>query len=402
VVGSHGKPGQLRFDGLEARPKTRRRIFGAHAAHLRVQRLRCSLTHTRCARSAARRFTRIWATWIAESLAEGFRLRLLEQRGRLPTIPLALIEVQGLTRYYADRPAIQDLTFSVPRGQVLGFLGPNGAGKSTTMRILTGYLGPSSGTASVAGFDLVDHSLEARRHIGYLPETTPLYKEMRVASFLDMMCRLRGVPASKRRARVDESVEVCGLTDRRHEVIGRLSRGLRQRVGLAQAIVHDPEVLILDEPTAGLDPAQTRETRELITALGREHTVVLSSHILPEVSATCERVLIINQGRLVADDTPANLARSVAGGEGAEIEMVVQGDRGEIERRVAALPGVGEVAISPAGDGGWRVVVKTSKADMRDELARAVVQAGFGLRELSARTLSLEDVFMHLTTEEPT
>lgn len=331
------------------------------------------------------------------------RLRLdgLEQPDSLPTIPLALIEVQGLTRYYADRPAIQDLTFSVPRRQVLGFLGPNGAGKSTTMRILTGYLGPSAGTATVAGFDLVDQSLEARRHIGYLPETTPLYKEMRVASFLDMMCRLRGVPAAKRRARVDASVEVCGLTDRRHEVIGRLSRGLRQRVGLAQAIVHDPEVLILDEPTAGLDPAQTRETRELITRLGRDHTVVLSSHILPEVSATCDRVLIINHGRLVADDTPANLARIVAGAEGAEIEMVLQGDRGEIERRMGALPGVEKMAISPAGEGDWRVVVNASKADMRDELARAAVEAGFGLRQLQARTLSLEDVFMHLTTEEP-
>ena len=312
-----------------------------------------------------------------------------------------MIEVQGLTRYYADRPAIQDLTFSVPRGQVLGFLGPNGAGKSTTMRILTGYLGPSAGAATVAGFDLVDHSLEARRHIGYLPETTPLYKEMRVAGFLHMLCRLRGVPAAKRRARVDAAIEACGLSDRRNEVIGRLSRGLRQRVGLAQAIVHDPEVLILDEPTAGLDPAQTRETRELITRLGRDHTVVLSSHILPEVSATCDRVLIINHGRLVADDTPANLARSVAGAEGVEIEMVLQGDRGEIERRMGAVPGVEKVAISPAGEGDWRVVVKAAKADLRDELARAALEAGFGLRQLQARTLSLEDVFMHLTTEEP-
>jgi ABC-2 type transport system ATP-binding protein len=312
-----------------------------------------------------------------------------------------LIEVQGLTRFYADRPAIQDLSFSVPRGQVLGFLGPNGAGKSTTMRILTGYLAPGSGTATVAGFDVVEHSLEVRRRIGYLPETTPLYKEMRVASFLDMMCRLRGVPASKRRARVDSAIEACGLTDRRHEVIGRLSRGFRQRVGLAQAIVHDPEVLILDEPTAGLDPVQTRETRELITALGREHTIVLSSHILPEVSATCDRVLIINHGRLVADDTPANLARSIGGAQGAEIEMILQGSGAEIESRVRAIPGVDSVAVSPAGEGAWRVVVKTSKADMRDELARAVVEAGFGLRELQARTLSLEDVFVHLTTEEP-
>ena len=312
-----------------------------------------------------------------------------------------MIEVQGLTRFYADRPAIQDLSFSVPRGQVLGFLGPNGAGKSTTMRILTGYLAPGSGTATVAGFDVVDHSLEVRRRIGYLPETTPLYKEMRVASFLDMMCRLRGVAASRRRARVDSAIEACGLADRRHEVIGRLSRGLRQRVGLAQAIVHDPEVLILDEPTAGLDPAQTRETRELITELGREHTIVLSSHILPEVSATCDRVLIINHGRLVADDTPANLARNIGGGQGAEIEMVLQGSGAEIESRVSAIPGVDSIAVSPAGDGAWRVVVKTSKADMRDELARAVVEAGFGLRELQARTLSLEDVFVHLTTEEP-
>jgi gliding motility-associated transport system ATP-binding protein len=312
-----------------------------------------------------------------------------------------LIEVQGLTRFYADRAAIQDLTFSVPRGQVLGFLGPNGAGKSTTMRILTGYLGPTRGTASIAGFDVVEQSLEARRRVGYLPETTPLYEEMRVAGFLEAMCRLRGVPPSKRRDRVDHAIEACGLADRRHEVIGRLSRGLRQRVGLAQAIVHDPDVLILDEPTAGLDPAQTRETRELITALGKEHTVVLSSHILPEVSATCERVLIINQGRLVADDTPANLARSVAGTQGAEIEMIVHGDGPEIERHVLAVPGVDKVAVSPAGDGLWRVIVESSKADMRDELSRAVVQAGFGLRELQARSLSLEDVFLHLTTEEP-
>jgi ABC-2 type transport system ATP-binding protein len=311
-----------------------------------------------------------------------------------------LIEVQGLTRFYADRPAIQDLTFSVPRGQVLGFLGPNGAGKSTTMRILTGYLGPSSGTASIAGCDVVEQSLEARRHIGYLPETTPLYNEMRVATFLDMMCRLRGVPPSARRARVDEAVEACGLTARRNEVIGRLSRGLRQRVGLAQAIAHDPEVLILDEPTAGLDPAQTRETRELITTLGKEHTVILSSHILPEVSATCERVLIINQGKLVADDTPDNLARSLTGARGAVIEMVVQGDGAEIERLLGALPGVDSVAVSAAGGGLSRVVVKSAKADIRDDLARAVVQAGFGLRELQARTLSLEEVFLHLTTEE--
>ncbi|TAN32489.1 ABC transporter ATP-binding protein [bacterium] len=312
-----------------------------------------------------------------------------------------MIEVQGLTRYYAERPAIQDVTFSVPRGQVLGFLGPNGAGKSTTMRILTGYLGASSGTATIAGFDVFDHSLEVRRRIGYLPETTPLYKEMRVTGFLDLMCRLRGVAPSKRRQRVDHAVDVCGLADRRREVIGRLSRGLRQRVGLAQAIVHDPEVLILDEPTAGLDPAQTRETRDLITELGRQHTVILSSHILPEVAATCERVLIINQGRLVADDTPARLAERIGGAQGHEVEMLVQGDGPEIDIRLRAVPGVEGLSITQAGEGLWRVVVAAAKADLRDELARAAVEGGFGLRELQARTLSLEEVFLSLTTEEP-
>ena len=232
-----------------------------------------------------------------------------------------MIEVQGLTKFYGERPAIQDVTFSVPKGQVLGFLGPNGAGKSTTMRILTGFLGISAGTASVDGFDVFTHSLEARRRIGYLPETNPLYNEMRVTGFLELMCKLRGVPPSKRRARVEHAIDACGLEDRRREVIGRLSKGLRQRVGLAQAIVHDPVVLILDEPTAGLDPAQTRETRTLVKELGREHTVILSSHILPEVAATCERVLIINEGRIVADDTPQRLTERLGRGHRQEIEM---------------------------------------------------------------------------------
>ena len=311
-----------------------------------------------------------------------------------------MIEVQGLTRFYAGRPAIQELSFSVPRGQVLGFLGPNGAGKSTTMRILTGYLGPSSGTATIAGFDVVGQSLEARRRIGYLPETNPLYNEMRVAGFVDMMCRLRGVPASRRRGRVDGALEACGLAERRHEVIGRLSRGLRQRVGLAQAMVHDPEVLVLDEPTAGLDPAQTHQTRELIAALGRDHTVILSSHILPEVAATCHRVLIINGGRLVADDTPANLAKALTGKSAEEVELLVQGHGPQIKTRIGSLDGVETVTMAPAGEGLWRVRLTVSRQDMPDELARAVVEAGFGLRELHARTVSLEDVFLQLTTEE--
>ena len=313
-----------------------------------------------------------------------------------------MIEVQGLTKFYGERPAIQDVTFSVPKGQVLGFLGPNGAGKSTTMRILTGFLGMSSGSASIDGYDVFSRSLEARRRIGYLPETNPLYNEMRVAGFLDLMCRLRAVAPSKRRARVEHAIDACGLGERRTEIIARLSKGLRQRVGLAQAIVHDPEVVILDEPTAGLDPAQTRETRNLIRELGREHTVILSSHILPEVAATCERVLIINQGRLVADDTPQRLTERFSREHGQEVEMVLRGEVGaeEIEAKLREVEGVDEVAVSSAGEELWEVVVTGNSAGLREELTRAAVAAGLGVREVQAHKLTLEDVFLSLTTDE--
>jgi ABC-2 type transport system ATP-binding protein len=314
----------------------------------------------------------------------------------------ALIEVQGLTKFYDERPAIQDVTFSVPKGQVLGFLGPNGAGKSTTMRILAGFLGMSSGKASIAGYDVFSQSLEARKRIGYLPETNPLYNEMRVAGFLDLMCRLRGVAPWQRRARIEHAIDVCGLEDRRSEIIARLSKGLRQRVGLAQAIVHDPEVVILDEPTAGLDPAQTRETRNLIKELGREHTVILSSHILPEVAATCERVLIINQGRLVADDTPQRLTERFGRDHAQEIEMVLRGDVGaeEIEAKLREVAGVDEVVVSSAGEELWSVVVTGSSPGFREELTRAAVAAGLGVREVQAHKLTLEDVFLSLTADE--
>jgi len=310
-----------------------------------------------------------------------------------------LIEVQGLTKLYGERPAIQDVSFSVPRGQVLGFLGPNGAGKSTTMRILTGYIGATSGTASVAGFDVFRQSLEVRRRVGYLPETTPLYNEMRVAGFLDHVCKLRGVAPSRRRARVDAAIESCGLAERRTEIIGHLSRGLRQRVGLAQAIVHEPDVLVLDEPTAGLDPGQTRETRDLIKRLGRAHTVVLSSHILPEVEATCERVLIINAGRIVADGAPDILARRL-GTRRHEIEIVVRGEPAAVEEAVRGVAGVDEVTVAGDAESAVRVVVTTSRADLREDLSRAVILAGFGLLEVQERALSLEDVFLRLTSTE--
>ncbi len=311
-----------------------------------------------------------------------------------------MIEVRGLTKFYDERPAIQDVTFAVPRGQVLGFLGPNGAGKSTTMRILTGYLGATSGTARLAGYDVFAQSLEVRRRVGYLPETTPLYNEMRVSGFLNLMCKLRAVPPSRRAARVAHAIEACGLGERRHEIIGRLSRGLRQRVGLAQAIVHEPEALILDEPTAGLDPGQTRETRDLIKELGRMHTVVLSSHILSEVEATCERVLIINQGRIVADDTASRLAQRLSSGRRHEVEMVVRGDGDKVVGTVRAVPGVTDLIATPVNDGVVRVVVATTVPDLRERLSRTVIEAGFGLLEVQARSLSLEDVFLQLTSSE--
>jgi ABC-2 type transport system ATP-binding protein len=311
-----------------------------------------------------------------------------------------LIEVQGLTKFYDERPAIQDVTFSVPRGQVLGFLGPNGAGKSTTMRILTGFIGATSGSASVGGYDVFRQSLEVRRRVGYLPETTPLYNEMRVDGFLKLMCKLRGVPPSRRRARVAEAIESCGLEERRSEVIGRLSRGLRQRVGLAQAIVHEPDALILDEPTAGLDPGQTRETRDLIKQLGRRHTVILSSHILSEVEATCERVLIINEGRIVADGAPGKLAQRLGSGRRHEVELVVRGDAAAVEETVSGVAGVDEVTVVPEGEDAVRVVATTAVADLREKLSRAVILAGFGLLEVQERALTLEDVFLQLTAAE--
>jgi ABC-2 type transport system ATP-binding protein len=313
-----------------------------------------------------------------------------------------LIEVQGLTKFYDERPAIQDVTFSVPKGQVLGFLGPNGAGKSTTMRILAGFLGMSAGKASVDGFDVFADSLEVRRRIGYLPESNPLYNELRVSGFLDLMCRLRGVPPSRRRARVEHAIDACGLEDRRGEIIGRLSKGLRQRVGLAQAIVHDPMVLILDEPTAGLDVAQTRETRNLVKELGRQHTVILSSHILPEVSATCERVLIINEGRVVADDTPQRLTERLGRDHRQEIELTIRGETSaeEIDAKLRDVMGVEEVTVSAEGDDLWRVVVSGASAGLREELTRVAVEGGLGVREVHARRLTLEDVFLSLTGDD--
>jgi ABC-2 type transport system ATP-binding protein len=311
----------------------------------------------------------------------------------------ATIEVNGVRKRFGPTLALDGISFSVESGQVTGFVGPNGAGKSTTMRILTGYLSASSGSASVAGFDVFKQSVEVRRRVGYLPELNPLYTEMRVEPFLHLMCRLRGVEPRRRARQIDSAIEACGLAARRRDIIGRLSKGLRQRVGLAQAVVHDPDVLILDEPTAGLDPRQTRETRDLIKDLGRRHTVILSSHILSEVQATCERVVIIDQGSLVADDTPKGLSQRLGGARTEQVEVIVRGSEDEIRQCLEAVESVTDVRLVDAGDGEWQAIVSGQSKDLQDEVARAVVTKGLRLRELKARTLSLEDVFLKLTDE---
>jgi ABC-2 type transport system ATP-binding protein len=310
-----------------------------------------------------------------------------------------VIKVENLTKYYGPHAAIQDLSFEVAKGEILGFLGPNGAGKTTTMRILTGYLPPSSGTAFVAGCDVFRQSLEARRHVGYLPESVPLYTEMEVASYLGFMAQIRGVPRSSLRDRVDYVIEATNLGDVRHRLIGKLSKGFRQRVGLAQALVGDPDVLILDEPTIGLDPKQIIEVRNLIRALAGNHTVILSTHILPEVSATCQRVIIINHGVIAAVDTPDNLTRRLRGAESLLIE--VRGPRDEVIDQLRGLPRVLDVSVTGEDDGRHAFTVACELgADLRERVAATVVQHGWGLLELRPVALTLEDIFLQIVTEE--
>jgi ABC-2 type transport system ATP-binding protein len=311
-----------------------------------------------------------------------------------------MIRVEHLVKHYGPRVAVADVTFDVDKGEILGFLGPNGAGKTTTMRILTGYLPPTGGRVEVAGCDIVTQSLQARAHIGYLPETVPLYPEMSVRNYLDFMAKLKGV--RNRRAEVDLVMDKARIGHRANDQIGKLSRGLRQRAGLAQALLGDPDVLILDEPTSGLDPKQIIETRNLIRALGGEHTVVLSTHILPEVAATCSRVVIISNGRVVAEDTPANLDRRLKGAE--SITLTVRGPREAVTRALRAVPHVLEV--TPDGDGRASsthtayTVQSEVGADVREALARAVVQGGWGLTELRPAHLSLEEIFLQLTMSD--
>ncbi len=309
-----------------------------------------------------------------------------------------MIRVENLTRYYGNFPAIEDVTFDVEKGEILGFLGPNGAGKSTTMRILTCYLPATSGRATVAGFDVFEQSMEVRKRIGYLPEHPPLYPDLTVETYLDFVAKIKGVPAKERQRAIDEVISDVGLEEVRKRTIRKLSKGFKQRVGLAQALVHNPEVLILDEPTVGLDPKQIIEVRELIKNLAGKHTVVLSTHILPEVSMTCDRVLIIDKGRVVAEDTPQNLAAKVKSAE--RIVMEVEGPQDQIKEKLAAINGVKHVSVERV-NGTSRYVIDTDlKQDIRKELASTVVTNGWGLLEMRPMDVSLEEVFLRLTTKE--
>ena len=309
-----------------------------------------------------------------------------------------MIEVVNLTKRYGRHTAVDGISFKVNKGEILGFLGPNGAGKTTTMRILTCYLPATEGTARIAGFDVFDQPLEVKRRVGYIPETPPLYPDMTVATFLDFCARIKGVPKAERAARIDDAMGKCRVGDVKKTLIGRLSKGYRQRVGLAQAILANPEVLILDEPTAGLDPKQIIETRELIKGLGGDHTIILSTHILPEVSMTCGRVVIINKGKVVAEDTPDNLTHRLSGA--ATLRVEVRGDAVVAESALRSVAGV--LAVRPPGDGGGAFEVEAAAgADVRADVARAVIAKGLDLVGLTQTGMSLEDIFLHLTTTEP-
>ena len=309
-----------------------------------------------------------------------------------------MIQANDLTHYYGPYPAIQDVSFGVKKGEILGFLGPNGAGKTTTMRILTGYLPPSRGKVSLGGYDVVEKSLEIRKRVGYLPETVPLYTDMSVTGYLKYLGTLRGMSPGRIKTRLDDVIGVCHLEDYRKTQIGKLSKGFRQRVGIAQAILHEPEVLVLDEPTIGIDPIQVVETRRLIQDLGRDQTVVLSSHILPEVSMICERVLIINEGRIVAEDTPQNLAENLQGVEHLEVE--VGGPMAEVLPALQKIHGVTEVTHRNVQGRHTYTISAQQGQDLRDEISRAVVSNGWSLRSLQMVGMSLEDIFLRLTTQE--
>ena len=311
----------------------------------------------------------------------------------------SMIRVENLTKRFAGLTALQNVSFEVKRGEVVGFLGPNGAGKSTTMRILTGFIPATAGRVMVSGVDVFEDSLEVRRHIGYMPENNPLYVDMRVSEYLKFRAKLKGVPRADRKDRIQEVSQMCGLTDVRSRVIGHLSKGYRQRVGLADALLAEPDLLILDEPTLGLDPVQIRQVRQLIKDLGKRHTILLSSHILPEVEMTCNRVMIIHHGRILASDTPENLMKTL--NAGGLINVEVRGPESEVQAKLRAVDGVNSITVKVGDDGYARVTVQPKAgADPREGIYKAVAGSGWTLRELSRTRTTLEDIFVQITRDE--
>ncbi len=309
-----------------------------------------------------------------------------------------LVEAENLTRYYGSFLAVDGISFSIGRGEVVGLLGPNGAGKTTTIRMLTGFLPASDGTARIAGCDVRENAIEVRRHIGYMPENNPLYPEMRTREYLAFRANLKGVPRRRRRSRIEECIRLCSIEEVAGQIIGTLSKGYRQRVGLADAMLAEPDVLILDEPTIGLDPNQIREVRRLIGNLSERHTVLISTHILAEAEAVCRRVLIIDDGRIVADDTPAALSERLLHGA---VTVELKGDPQQIRAELCRLDGVRSVHL--ADSTGWHTASVTPEtgADVREAIFRAAARNGWRLRELTRSRASLEDVFHRITLGRP-
>jgi ABC-2 type transport system ATP-binding protein len=311
-----------------------------------------------------------------------------------------VIEVEHLSKIFNGRKAVDDVSFNVGKGEVLGFLGPNGAGKTTTMRILTCYMPATEGTARIAGFDVFEESLEVRKRIGYLPENPPIYPEMTVESYLGFVAKIKGTPSNQRKSQIAKVMEECSLGDVRKRIVGKLSKGYKQRVGLAQSLLNEPQVLILDEPTIGLDPKQIHEVRSLIKSLASTRTVILSTHILPEVSMTCNRVVIINKGKVVAMDTPEGLAAQMKGAE--RIAITVDGPPEAIQEKIQSIDGV--LSIQATGENPGKPpsfsVECRLNSDLRPELAKTIVSQGWGLFEMRGVSMSLEDVFINLTTQE--
>lgn len=310
-----------------------------------------------------------------------------------------MIEVEHLTKSYGQARAVNDISFTVEKGEILGFLGPNGAGKTTTMRILTGYLPATGGTARISGFDVFEDSMEVRKRIGYLPETPPLYPDMSVSDYLAFVARIKGVDSANVAKRVEEAMRMTNISDRKDWLIKKLSRGYKQRVGIAQAVVHNPDVVILDEPTVGLDPTQRNEVRNLIKGLAGDHTIILSTHILSEVETTCDRVVIINKGKISAIDTPANLTKQLKGGE--RVKIVVRGESGSLHAALDKVEGGRTVEVEPVEEDTFAATIDSELGvDLRGKIAASVVGGGLELLELRSVSLSLEEIFMQLTTEE--